>query len=483
MAVVLLLLTLFFGLQLAPGLHFDEAWAANYAHRIAFEPGFWPWRGMSPYTSAWAHYWGAAWFQVFGTSLFVFRASQIALTLLGLGFLAAALVRRQSGAVAAVFLFLVGTSCFFIWNHRFAIELHGWHVFCAGLAAWALANPLKPRAWALSFALVAGITAHLLFYAVALALFALWLKKREVLAGGLRRALGIAWVLVGIFFLQMWGEVPERKRILLLLTAHGLIGLTLFFQHKVQWAWLTKILGSKPWRFLLALAAVVPGLLCLFFLEGSWVAALHTGELAGPGLGLLIVGLVCLGLFWARAQEAVLWWLLAFLLITVLGMAPKPTPRYFELPALCLAALLAVSICSRPFWQRAAYLGLWAGVGLSTSFYTVLAPVVLGQQQDAEFRRFGLKDSSSDFLSEQFLVGVIRSAGCGISDITTGDGRLVASLRFLEKDKFQPQAGALCRWPMPASGLIRAERGMLVGPDMDPDAKDLAGYRVWGVKR
>jgi hypothetical protein len=62
-----LILALLLGLVLrllfiakAPGIHFDEAWAANYAHKIASEPGFWPINAMSPYThpSRYRNEWG-----------------------------------------------------------------------------------------------------------------------------------------------------------------------------------------------------------------------------------------------------------------------------------------------------------------------------------------------------------------------------------------------------------------------------------------
>src|SRR4051812_27297485 len=89
----LLIATGLFSVFQVPGLHFDEAWAANYAYRILSEPGFWPIDAMSPYTHAWAHYVSAVFFRLFGVNLFVYRAAGIAM--IGTGALLAwcALVR------------------------------------------------------------------------------------------------------------------------------------------------------------------------------------------------------------------------------------------------------------------------------------------------------------------------------------------------------------------------------------------------------
>src|SRR5689334_18590359 len=73
------------------GLHFDEAWAANFSAQIAhlgLQNGL---AAMSPYTAPWGHLWASLLFKFFGISLFVFRLSGVLLCLAGLSFLSLAL--------------------------------------------------------------------------------------------------------------------------------------------------------------------------------------------------------------------------------------------------------------------------------------------------------------------------------------------------------------------------------------------------------
>jgi hypothetical protein len=155
----------FYRLRLIPGLHYDEAWAMNYAWRIAHEPGFWPLTAMSPYTAPWAHYWGALWMKILGPSVLVFRGSQVLLTLAGLACLGFALPKHVRAAFPWAVLLLPGL----LLNERFTIELTGFHVLCFGAMLLALR---KQRFAAASAAALFGSTAHILFYAVALSLAA-----------------------------------------------------------------------------------------------------------------------------------------------------------------------------------------------------------------------------------------------------------------------------------------------------------------------
>lgn len=163
----------FEALGVYPGLHFDEAWAMNYAWRIVNEPGFWPLTAMSPYTAPWTHYWAALWMKILGPSLLVFRASQVTLSLFGLLCLHLSLPRGSRFFFPWALFLLPGL----LLNHRFAIELTGFHVLCFGLLAFGL----RYRTYTLAFAAaLLGTTAHILFYGVALGLlFALSLEGKE----------------------------------------------------------------------------------------------------------------------------------------------------------------------------------------------------------------------------------------------------------------------------------------------------------------
>ena len=71
-------------LEWFPGFHFDEAWAANWAHRIYSEIGFWPFQAQSPYAGSVSHYWNALWFYALKPSVLTFRWSALALVFAGL---------------------------------------------------------------------------------------------------------------------------------------------------------------------------------------------------------------------------------------------------------------------------------------------------------------------------------------------------------------------------------------------------------------
>ncbi len=154
----------FFRLGDLPALHYDEAWALNYSWRISFERGFWPLAAMSPYTAPWAHYWAALWMKIFGPSVLVFRASQVTLALAGMLALAFSLKKNFS---RVRFLCVLPLLPALVLNHRFAVELNGFHVLALGLFCLALSRKRYALAAAVAWA---GTTAHILFYAVPLGL-------------------------------------------------------------------------------------------------------------------------------------------------------------------------------------------------------------------------------------------------------------------------------------------------------------------------
>src|SRR6185437_2759892 len=106
-----------------PGLHFDEAWAANYSYRILSEPGFWPLTAMSPYTHPWSHYLTAAFFHFFGTSLFTYRAAGVSMNVVGALLAWIALMRWGERRAACLFPFLLAFFIPFVLNERFTIEI------------------------------------------------------------------------------------------------------------------------------------------------------------------------------------------------------------------------------------------------------------------------------------------------------------------------------------------------------------------------
>jgi hypothetical protein len=420
----------FFALREAPGLHFDEAWAMNFAHRIATEPGFWPLTAQSPYTSPWAHYWAALWMRIFGSELLVFRASQVFFSFGGLLFLGLSL-RDQGLRRAALWLPLSAALLpGLVLNHRFAIELNGLHAFCFGLAIWGL----RRAPWLSALAWIVGSTAHILFFALGLALLgALIWEKRELRRAD--RVLGFvsASILAG-FFYRVYLLIPEKgKGFALFLVA--LLAAFAFLLPIQRWVprqkWLDSAVGIVAAVFLAN---------ALFFLEGSWSVAISTGLKPWQGqgsIGLLLFLPLALFLVWRGTRElprfARRWFLLG---VIILGaMMLKAAPRYYETALLALTVFFALGFAALPALQR------WMALLLLALHAAWLYPLYfLTTPKEESLYLLAWKDSSRDFLSKQALVTVLGGSGCSLSDIKSVDSRVRESLLALSYGDWQQKA-------------------------------------------
>lgn len=433
--VALLLFLHLFALGEVPGLHFDEAWAMNHSYRLS--TGDFTLQAMSPYTAPWAHYWAALWMKVFEPSVFVFRLSQIFLSLLGSGFLFLAL--WESGRKTAARLLPLSLALLpgLVMNHRFAIELTGFHGFCFGLVAWSLV-----RGWPLLAVLgwVLGTTGHILFYGIGLAVIgaAIWegreFRKKEKIAA----ALGS--LVLAIFFFRVHLLIPEKgKALLLVISALG-IGVFVF-------------IGAERWRLwkrqAWEVAVLVVSLVFLFnaflFIDGFWQLSLTTGKEGWKGgrlLNLLFFIPLALWITQRGSRDSPRWLRRAFLLGLIgLGvMMLKPAPRYYEVILLCLAVFFAQGLARLPFLGRIAvsiFLLLHATV-LYAEYFTV-------SPKEASLRFLFFKDSSRDFLSKQELISVLGGSGCSLSDIQSVDSRVGEALLALSRVDW-PRVDMECNW-------------------------------------
>ncbi|RZA06401.1 MAG: hypothetical protein EOP11_10475 [Proteobacteria bacterium] len=409
------------GLSAVPGLHFDEAWAMNFAWSLRDQPI--TVHAMSPYTAPWAHYWALLWMKVFGPSLFAFRASQLFLSLVGFCFLADGLRRINQPRAGAGLFVVVALLPGLVINGRFGIELNGLHPFCLGLMAWAL---ITRRPWLSAVAFFVATTGHILFYAVGLGLLgaAIWegyaFSRRE------RAAAITALLALAFFFTQVLRLVPEKgKAAALFASALVLTGLLLARAERWRlWRWI--------WWDTLALFLSVPFWFnAFFFAEGSWGLAISTGKEAWKGWGALGLGLFLPFAVWFSFQGARELPRLArrSLTLIVIGlglMMLKPAPRYFEVAITLIAVFLAIGIAKRRLPIRAL---LTAGLLLHAlpiyADYFSLLP------REKEFRFLAFKDSSRDFLSKQSLAYVLGGLGCGVADMSLSDSRVAESLRAL----------------------------------------------------
>ncbi|MFL5812145.1 MAG: hypothetical protein ACJ763_01090 [Bdellovibrionia bacterium] len=458
-----LLLTHCLALSWAGGFHYDEAWAALFSHRIATEPGFWPVAAMSPYTSAWGHYVTAFFYKLLGTSLFTYRLSGIALVVAGISLISLALKNMGQVRAAALFPSIIAFFSAAVMNHRFAIEINTFHVFCLGLLAWGLSE--KTPSWKSEFAIFAaivfGVTSHVLFLAPAFALLLLsfwyesFLPKNDQ-GNRKRRIAGAALVLLAGFFLRIHLGIPEKDKsfALLLLAILSLMGV-LFPQLSSQLIQRIRRYFEIPVRILFLCAGSVALFFLLFFSEGSWAAAFFNGGQSDPRL--MIWPLLALGIGIASSWRTLralfdqdLHWTKAFLwaaltLILTTAMATKPAPRYFEIPFLMLAAVFALALAHAPKRIASLAILIWIFAGTCQLQRNYLGPVVFGNIPERSFRFLVFKDNSSDTLSKQKLAQYLVRSGCKFEQIRSSDVRILEPLKFLSLGDWRPETTDVSR--------------------------------------
>lgn len=437
-----------------PGLHFDEAWALNYAWRIAFEPGFWPWQGMTPYTSPWTHYWAALCLKTLGSSVSVFRASQ---TALGFGsILLASLFLRRAGRIkAAAWLPLMAALIpGLIFNHRFAIELNSFHpfVFMLFLLSLQRKNVLAAAFWCFL-----GCTAHILFYGVALGLMAAVLWEGAAFSRREKIAFSLLGGLLAIFLLRVAFLVPDRgKALALFLSTLALLYTVHFPKHLIA------ILRFAHFRRLPLLLASVFFLNLLFFAPGEWSLSAFSGNHHWRGLGLagiLLTAVMLAQLFYfgiKTVHPLIRIWL-CFSLFFLGIMMLKPAPRYFELPLLTLLIVAAVGLVSLAGRGRVVFLLL-----LFANALPLYAAFFRATAHEENFQFLSFKDSSRDFLSKQKLAQFLGGSGCRFSDIKQVDSRVRESLLALSRTDW-PVSENKCPW----KDITVSQKTMAGGPGIE----------------
>lgn len=433
------------------GFHYDEAWAAWFAHRIESEKGFWPIQAMSPYTSAWSHYAGALLFHALGTSLQVYRMSGALLAAGGIAAISMAL-RRIGAARAGVLLpWVLAFFPVLVMNERFCVEITTFHVFCFGLLCLGLAEARNAATPArrliadlmIALAVLLGITSHVLFIAPALAA---WLVFQPPMATFSRRLTfcGVCAILLA-FFLRVHAQIPDKAKSLALLALTSAILLDCLAPHHVSQC-LRRIARSRPGHVatrtcLLGLAALsVPAFLLLLFLaDGSWSSLFFTSSLRAPYLiGSMAIAPV-LALHLSRGmragrgplvEPATLRWFQVTVVITAL-IAVKPAPRYFEIPLLMLGILLSLHFARLSRKGMATCLAVWSMTGSLQLGFNYFAPAKDGLIAERDFHFLFFRDGTSDTLQKQLLAAELARAGCAFVQVRGDDPRLIEPLRFL----------------------------------------------------
>lgn len=437
-------------LSAVPGLHYDEAWAALFSHRIAFERGFWPIQAMSPYTSAWSHTVAAVFFRIFGVSLLSYRVSAISCVLLGVYSLARALNNLLESRSAIIFPWIIAFFPALVVNHRFAIEINTFHVLCLGSLCWALSSKSKYKEIWICCSVFIGITSHILFIAPALAL---WISDHLSASKAQQRSLPRIVLLTGLlgFFLKIALTIPEHDKSLGLLI---LISLCLIAALSPAWSFNQmkflkyRILNlSSRLRHFIAWALMVPSLLLLaFFMEGSWSELFFSSkihpELAGwflaPWILILWQGRV---IFSDPKMKPLLIWFSLTLVLSLI-LATKPAPRYFEIPLVMAALLLALAWSRCPKTIQALSLIAWCTLGSVQLDLNYFAPILRHEVRLSNFHFLIFRDSSSDTLPKQEIAHTLGSLGCTLDQIEDSGPRLMEPLKFLALGDWPGSNGA-----------------------------------------
>lgn len=441
---IALFFTHLFSLTQVGGWHLDEAWAGNFSHRIAFESGFWPFQAMSPYTTAWSHYIAALAFRIFGTSVFVYRATGILEVFLGIALITATLARRGEIKAAAL---LPGVIAFFpvlVMNHRWVIEMNTFFVLCAGLVTYGIASRRQGLAYIGAFL---GITSHVLFLAPCLALL-YWCWVNGKLDRRQRMSIGALAITLGAFFVRIFLRTESDDH----MKALALIGLSIVIAFGAQVP--SPVENGRKYFLLIPAILGIPLLFpFLLFIEGSWVALFFSGTLQTPLLIGTILIPVALLIFYSRPKffSELLW--LPFCLVLTLLMVVKPGPRYYEIPFLFCAVLFATGLSRVTTTRAKQVLVLWFAFGSLQLGANYFLPTIAETQVDHTFHLWRFHDSSADMLPIQRVARRLSREGCDYSDLKLTDDRMEQCLKFLSYGDWPTPAPHRCNLSHLGTGL------------------------------
>jgi hypothetical protein len=450
-----------------PGLHFDEAWAADFAHRIAVEPGFWPFDAMSPYTHPWSHDLTAIFFKIFGTNLLVSRLAGLFMSVGGLVLVWRALVVWGEENAAVLFSFLAAMFVPSILNERFAIEINTFLVLCLG----GLVYGISRRSWPLIFvAAVVGVTSHILFLAPLFAAFLVWAAESRWRKRDRFWIAAIALALLP-FFCNVFLKIPEKDKASALIFIDMVVVMSVVLLRNPS-RWIFRL--RKPGYFLAAAAGSIFLLYACVIAEGHASILFTYGRVANPWLLFLTIPTVALFLVYIlvrvfkypatslQNQNGLFFKWTGLTLLLVGLMSTKPAPRYFEIAFVLILAAIALILSRAPRRQVIFLMILMGSVSFLQLGLNYMKPGLMRTGVDRSYRylyvgMYVVRDNSSDSLSKQDLVEDLGAEGCSFSDVRTEDSRLYESLRFLSFGDWN--VSSLKRCP---SGGIEVERSQWV---------------------
>lgn len=450
-----------FQLSSVPGLHFDEAWFAVFARRIAFEPGFWPLYAMSAQTRPWSHYWSAFIFRILGDSVWVYRTSCIALSFLGVVFIAEGLKRSGRFYASAFFPWIAALSPALVLNHRFGIELTSIHTFCFGaiiLLSTSMERKNSSRTAQIFFVAAAwiGVSSHVLYLAV----IAAWVICDWVQGRHYRRE----WTWLGILqiplALQLLLYFPEKDKATLFAVSTGLL---LIGAPLTQLMTRTIAKHFSPIKKTIMILGLAPTLITLFLWEGSWQILFQLGNLHFTALvGIALIVSVTLAVQAlkkelrkglskgqrSKVNEGLVldlknWgFFIVCISVCLIAVAPKPTGRYFETALLSVAIFLSLSFEAFESRHRQFFSVLLLGAQAGVLGFNYFLPAMNHSYLDRGYRFLFFHDSSRDFAP----VLDSNTLRCSRDQIHAEDSRIHQILDFLVTTQNPPADCADKSW-------------------------------------
>lgn len=464
-----------------PGMNSDEGYYANLAQRIAFEPGFWPVRGlMSPYTTSFAHYFPAALFKLFGTSLLLFRMAGAIEVVLGVLMISWALALFGKPKAAALFGGVVAFFPAAVINQRWIVELTTFCAFATGLIALGMGlryrrGPSRTAAFLIVSGIALGVSAHLAYLAPVLALWICLFSADRIREPLDRWTVVIACAVLLPFFISIASIEEDRFKALSLVGALAAIGGV----QSLPAAYRASRFLTKASRTLLIPVAGVGCLLLIpfaLFCEGNWLAMSSNGFLASPRLMGLFFAAPLLAFWFSRSALRKLpieaFCFLPVALLLVYAMAIKTGPRYLEAHFLFLAAALSLAFARLSPKQLVPALMLWILQGTLVLGVNYFEPSLDNKQIQTTFHLWRWRDASDGFLPKLGLVERLAHEGCSLRDVAEiADTNAGEALRFFSNGD----------WPAPAGRGCRLGHGIRIVKQVDVPSPDFGSKQVLGV--
>lgn len=508
-----------------PGLHFDEAWQGLFAHKLGTIAGYRPSEAMNSYTSPVVHHLLSAVFSYFGPTIEVMRGTYAVMNLGTVALIAALLWRlgeRLAVAWFAIFWALLPLS---VHDHRFYVELTGFHGLCLAALLWGLA--LWKRAPFASFALIvvamiAGVYSHILFVACFLAgIFALARSFPAEFRAPRAQAL-LATTALLLMPLPIRMGLGLYKSLPFALAA-GLGAIALWAALTPRWVRFERLWVRWPRRAMrlskLIAIATTPflfGFITLLW-NGPWAYAQATGHLLlwwmPINAGLFLLALyhqACrvpaeprpMAVFEQESAQgrtrlalspSLVWgaFTASFLITSVLIL--KQSPRYYTVPMI-LAMIWVAQRMARLRSQKLqlSLAALFVTWNLALFHYCYLFPYREQGATTIEFKLGPYHDNARDFRPFQKLFSWAQENGCLTENNWVEDDRFKLPFDFLKLTTKMPPAGHP-RCPYEVADLffshipnydpnLNRERTdeNTPPPEAAPNVKYLAHFPEWG---